>query len=327
MNFISTFDELNKLYEGKAKKVGESCSKKKLTEAVDLSKYRVALADYNDDDGYDQEDQEYLLKPGQTKGDLVVDLSYNAGFMYVYVHDEREATPDEIKDLAYRTFDTVEGRDYRDYGDVDVEDWLEESCASADDTANESLKEDAAEDEIEIIDDEETVEEVPAEEPVVEEPKQTIIECSKCGALVIVDEVEVDEESDLVNMKDKCKFCEEKEGYKIVGSVVPYEVVEEEPIEEPVEEPVEEPAEEPVEEPVEEPIEEELAEDEPIEEDLADWYRKTFDKPASVKTQQYWEDELNGEMGEISDKRRKHLEKKFEQQRDWEERHPDKEVK
>ena len=63
---------------------------------------------------------------------------------------------------------------------------------------------------------------------------------------------------------------------------------------------------------------------EPIAEDLADWYRKKFDKPASTATQQAWEDELNGEMGEISDKRRKHLERKFQQQRDWEERHPDK---
>lgn len=61
-----------------------------------------------------------------------------------------------------------------------------------------------------------------------------------------------------------------------------------------------------------------------LEEDLADWYRKKFDRPASTATQQAWEDELNGEMGEISDKRRKHLERKFAQQRDWEERHPDK---
>ena len=63
---------------------------------------------------------------------------------------------------------------------------------------------------------------------------------------------------------------------------------------------------------------------EAINEDLADWYRKTFDRPASISTQQAWEDELNGEMGEISDNRRKHLERKFAQQRDWEERHPDK---
>jgi hypothetical protein len=58
-----------------------------------------------------------------------------------------------------------------------------------------------------------------------------------------------------------------------------------------------------------------------LEEDLADWYRKKFDRPASTATQQAWEDELNGEMGEISDKRRNHLERKFAQQRDWEKRH------
>jgi hypothetical protein len=62
-------------------------------------------------------------------------------------------------------------------------------------------------------------------------------------------------------------------------------------------------------------------EDSELDEDLSDWYRKTFDKPASIETQQAWEDELNGEMGEISDKRRNELEKKFAQQRDWEKRH------
>lgn len=69
-------------------------------------------------------------------------------------------------------------------------------------------------------------------------------------------------------------------------------------------------------------LNEDLDEEEIMEEDLADWYRKTFDKPASTNTQQAWEDELNDDS--ISDKRRKHLERKFAQQRDWEERHPDK---
>jgi hypothetical protein len=430
MNFISTFDELNKLYEAKSEEIEEP--KKELTESVDLSKYRVVLADYNDDDGYDVEDIEYLLKPGQTKGDLVVHLSYQAGFMYIYVHDEREATPEEVKALSHYTFDTIEGEDYRDYGEVDEEDWLKETYVKEEaskatrknsmregvfsdedgwktpsstalaawltewdftydaetDTylniwnragetyddlyadldyyeahsctvevaekgsivevtldsmftngpkaisqtfknndativadiekfidenqeklwmASESIgeacnkKELTEDEEIEIVDDEASVEEMPSEEP-----KQTIIECSKCGALVIVDEVEIDEESDLVNIKDECKFCEEKEGFKIVGAVVPYEAVE-------VEEPVEE-----------EPVEDEVADDDLIEEGLADVARKVFDKPASIETQQAWEDELNGEMGEISPKRRAELEKKFAQQRDWEARHPEK---
>jgi hypothetical protein len=161
----------------------------------------------------------------------------------------------------------------------------------------------AADDEIEIFDDEapveeEHVEEVPAEdEPVEEEeiedePRQIIAECDKCGAIIIFDEADivVDEESDLVNIEDECKFCEETAGYKILGVVAPYN-----------------------------PEEIEI-----VTEDLADWYRKKFDKPASLSAQQSWEDELNGECGEISDKRRKHLERKFAQQRDWEARHPEK---
>lgn len=156
-----------------------------------------------------------------------------------------------------------------------------------------------AEEEIPV--DEEPVEEVPAEDSPVDdtaeedeiedEPKQVICECDKCGALVIVDEADVvvDEESDLVNVEDECKFCEEKAGFKIVGIVAPYN-----------------------------PDEIDM-----VTEDLADWYRKKFDKPASISAQQSWEDELNGECGEISDKRRKHLERKFAQQRDWEARHPE----
>jgi hypothetical protein len=157
-----------------------------------------------------------------------------------------------------------------------------------------------------------TVVEIPIED---DEPKQVICECDKCGALVIMDEADivVDEESDLVNVKDKCKFCEEKEGYKIVGYMIPYEAADEEASQ----------AEEAADVAIDEPVEavDEMEDEDLLDEDLADWYRKKFDKPASTATQQSWEDELNGEMGEISDKRRKHLEKKFAQQRDWEKRH------
>ena len=77
------------------------------------------------------------------------------------------------------------------------------------------------------------------------------MECSKCGALVIQDEADVvaDEESDLVNIEDECQYCEEAEGYKIIGSVMPYG--NEESVEEPVVD----------EEPVEEAIEDEVVEE------------------------------------------------------------------
>ena len=110
--------------------------------------------------------------------------------------------------------------------DDNAEEPVAESCVK------EELVEAVEDDEIEVVDDEEIEivdDEAAAED---EEPKQTIIECVKCGALVIVDEVVVDEESDLVNVEDECKFCEEAAGYKIIGSVVPYETETEEADEE-----------------------------------------------------------------------------------------------
>lgn len=80
--------------------------------------------------------------------------------------------------------------------------------------------------------DEEVVEE--AEEAATEEPveeteeevinKQIVLECIKCGALVIKDESEVtiDEESDLTNVGEECAYCEESEGFKAIGTFEPY---------------------------------------------------------------------------------------------------------
>ena len=129
------------------------------------------------------------------------------------------------------------------------EEVVEEGCAK------EELTE-AAEDEV-SVEEETPVEDTPVEEPVEDEeeieivddePKQLILECDKCGALVIKSEADivVDEASDLVNVEETCAFCEETAGYKILGKVIPYvdteEAVETEVAEEetPVEEPVEE---------------------------------------------------------------------------------------
>ena len=118
------------------------------------------------------------------------------------------------------------------------EEVVEESCVK------EELTEAAEDEEIEIVDDEEVVVEAPADEaPAIEdeEPKRLIIECDKCGALVIKDEADIVavEDSDLVNVEDECAFCEETAGYKIVGVVAPYETVEDE-VENAEEAPVEE---------------------------------------------------------------------------------------
>ena len=101
---------------------------------------------------------------------------------------------------------------------------VEEACAKK------ALTEAAEDEEIEIVDDETPIEDMPVEEPVDEdEPRQLILECDKCGALVIKSEADVvaDEESELVNVEDECTFCEEAAGYKIVGVMLPYEATEE----------------------------------------------------------------------------------------------------
>ena len=92
--------------------------------------------------------------------------------------------------------------------------------------------------------DEEVVEET--EEATIEEPieeaeeevvnKPIVLECIKCGALVIKDESEVtiDEESDLANVGEECAYCEESEGFKAIGTFEPYvvETVDDEAVEE-----------------------------------------------------------------------------------------------
>jgi flagellar motility protein MotE (MotC chaperone) len=76
---------------------------------------------------------------------------------------------------------------------------------------------------------------------------------------------------------------------------------------------------------------------EAINEDVADTFRKVFDKPASSETQQKWEDEitdlqlaLEKETDENKkrriEKRIKQLEDKFAQQRDYEKRHEDEDL-
>lgn len=219
MHFQNFLEELDAIYEElpaaeavKKTKVSTEEASTLSEEMTDkLAQYRVALADYEDDDGYDQEGIEYLLEPGQTKGDLVKHLSYNAGFIGIYVYDERVATPEEIKQLSNYTIGDIPSDPYYNYGEVDEEDWLDESLTEA-----------AEEEEIEIVDDEI---EITDNEAVEEEPKQVVLECSKCGALAIKTEADVvvDEASDLVNIEDACQYCEEAAGYTIVGAIAPYE--------------------------------------------------------------------------------------------------------
>lgn len=76
------------------------------------------------------------------------------------------------------------------------------------------------EEEIEIVE-EAVAEGVPADEEV---EQQLVLECANCGGLIVKTEsdVKVDEETDLANVGDACQYCEESEGYKLLGTLAPY---------------------------------------------------------------------------------------------------------
>lgn len=82
------------------------------------------------------------------------------------------------------------------------------------------------EDEVLVTEEPEVVEEPAVEEPAAEAtgPKQLIIECTKCGSLFVKaeDEVVIDEATDLANVEEACGVCEETEGYKVLGELLPY---------------------------------------------------------------------------------------------------------
>lgn len=88
-------------------------------------------------------------------------------------------------------------------------------------------------------DEEEVAEEEVAEDEADLEEVKLVLECSKCGGLVIKAEpdIVIDEETDLADIEEICKYCEEANGYVIVGTLAPYAAevpVEEEPAEEEV---------------------------------------------------------------------------------------------
>lgn len=226
MNFNSVFEELNKLYE----------DKESLTEAtIYTTKAKMAQLDKAVEDAQKEVAKYKIPMKRNSAGESEPDF---------------DAVPENQREAAKAAYDKYQkalaARPSRSQNIIKYTDEMDESLTEA-----------AEDEEIEFA--EEPV--APIDEPT-EEARQLILECAKCGALAIKDEADVvvDEESDLVNVEDECEYCEEKEGYKIIGVVAPYEVAEEVANEEPVDE---------------EPVEESLAEN--YEDDLG---RKAWSKNA-----------------------------------------------
>lgn len=115
-----------------------------------------------------------------------------------------------------------------------------------------------------IIEDEEVIEE-PTDDTETVDVNDYVLECSKCGALVIkaIKEVTEDEESGLANVGEECAYCEASDGFKVLGTFAPYEAAIEE---------------EAPEETAEAEVIEAIADEEELEEGI-------FDKKPNVKIQ------------------------------------------
>lgn len=103
-----------------------------------------------------------------------------------------------------------------------------EEAEVAEESTKEALTEGAEEEEV-FVDDEPIVDDEAASEEA-----QLVLECAKCGALVIKADadVAVDEESGLANNEEACQYCEETAGYKVLGNFIPAETPVEESLEE-----------------------------------------------------------------------------------------------
>ena len=196
MNFISAFNELDKLYEEFDNENGATNWSKAVIGYYTQAAKELGLANFD------------MKRVGSGSNAKVVVTAIKNG-KNISAEESEEAVTHQIKSAA-------EAKDHIKVLFPDLAESLE-------------LTEAAEEEEIEIVDDAVPAEEIPTEEPIDDEPRQLILECDKCGAIVIRDEdkVVVDEESDLANIEDECEFCEETKGYKIIGVVAPYEVVEE----------------------------------------------------------------------------------------------------
>ncbi len=270
MNFISTFEELNKLYEETTVKADVS-----MEEGIFGKKPSHALIVKLDepDNGYEwyalavssdvaklkkaeSEAHTSYQKHGIDTQTKIVDLKTAAKL----TGDKKFTSVDNLDATELDEGDDWRSRPYYDQSQKDrgvikpfqkpagysgsQTDWERKCKQNAElnkhrnpwEDLNEpasstELTEADAEEEIEIVDDEmpeapeTTIEGGATEAPVEEDIRQVVLECDKCGALVIKPEADiiVDEESDLVNVEDKCAFCEDAEGFKIVGIVMPYE--------------------------------------------------------------------------------------------------------
>ena len=221
-NFISTFDQLDKLYEEDMQKKAAETLNEAYTEELTEGKIKDSLKKVATRLGADAATVIRAFAELIPGDNAIYDMA---------AHVENKAVLKALQSGNEKVLNTLTVEDIEELKQ-DIEEYEREKAAKK---AGEPIEESNDSE----VDPEEESEIEPEAEPEaesdVEEPRQVICECDKCGALVIKAEADIiiDEESDLVNVEDECQFCDEANGYKIVRVVAPYEALAVEAPEEP----------------------------------------------------------------------------------------------
>lgn len=231
-NFISTFDQLDKLYEEdmqkqNAKTLNEACTEE-LTEGKIKDSLKKVATRLGADAATVIRSFAELIPGDNAIYDMATHIENKAVLKALQSGNEKVLNSLTVEDIEELKQDIEEYE--REKATKKTEESLEEPEESENpENAPEAEAQNAPEATLEEAADSE-------EDSEVEEPRQVICECDKCGALVIKSEADIaiDEGSDLVNIEDECQFCDEANGYRIVGVVAPYEAPAVEAPEEPV---------------------------------------------------------------------------------------------
>jgi hypothetical protein len=215
MNFISAFDELNKLYEVEEHKVLRNNRKLKESLRESLSEKEIKYIDFLGDN--------FSRMPKNPSTKAIEELFKNVpDSVYAISVADIKGVLDQCdyKKQVTSMIDSMKAQGFKTIGD------LANSLKEVKESLTES-DEEILVDEEPIGDDEVTAAEEPVEDTETVDVNDYVLECSKCGALVIkaIKEVTEDEESGLANVGEECAYCEASDGFKILGTFAPYEEV------------------------------------------------------------------------------------------------------
>jgi hypothetical protein len=247
MNFQTILEELDKLYESdqQVKAQDKTADQAKLEQEVNLKKAKTEGCKKTLKEtvgGADLPETAYVLASQDDQGAGFLNATdssyedcicaYSIGELdelgYFTSKDEAIAAAKIFYNLAIRGWEgTISVELVHNFRDAYLNNATPD-CTQVYAISDVAQLTEAAEEEEILIDDEPVVndESEAEDESVIEDvPGQLILECENCGGLVIKTEADVaiDEETGLADVDEACQYCEEAKGYKILGTVAPYE--------------------------------------------------------------------------------------------------------